>query len=171
MRFHKVSQDYYIVTGRDDNDVRGHVMKIDGHWRAQPDDATEPTDVLYPTKEHAAVVLVTGQPFAVPGIGPAHDAMLDERYEPLPPHLLRDPHLAQRDPVLWKDAYGPFGRPTDCTDDHSSRTFCPVHGFDSSVPPPAGFRWVTKRDVLGYTFSVPVPESGRLDDYATAAHA
>lgn len=74
------------------------------------------------------------------------------------------------DPVLWQDAYGPFGRPTDCTDDHSNRMFCPVHGFDSSVPPPPGFRWVTTRTVLGYTLSLPVPESGRLDDYA-ATHA
>lgn len=43
-----------------------------------------------------------------------------------------------------------------CTDDHSSGLHCPVHGFDDSVPPPAGRRWhrVTRADGQLYSAAV-----------------
>ena len=51
----------------------------------------------------------------------------------------------------------------ECTDDHSSRLHCPVHGFDDSVPPPTGYFWHRVRRADGQIYAALVRSSDETE--------
>lgn len=56
----RIGWDNFIVTKGDANGpVVGKVMKVEGEWRAQPDDDTKPTSDRYDTADAAAEALLT----------------------------------------------------------------------------------------------------------------
>lgn len=82
---------------------------------------------------------------------------------PDPKAVLADRHHPMRPLYIAASGYSPK---VHCNDDHSSAAidtphWCPMHGYDDSVPAPLGKVWVRILRDNGQVFTALMPDSGK----------